>query len=1776
MATALQQQLAAIAANSTHQLDLKAQKARHSKSLLFAPREAATQKFDTIYQICLEGFDELCELDARFRPFARSLFSAQSTTEDRTNMTAAENEELDAVIVRFLGLLGGRLLLKPAMKAMEWLVRRFRVQEYTTEAVLLTFLPYHASHIFPTLLSILPPQLPPNFRFLHPYVTSLQSPPRHAIVAAASNHSAFFAALSQYVLRVAKLKHQQPLLLGFWASVTAQAVNNMIDTSRSGRKEVRKQKEEDMLTKVLPVLRGALSIQGVPELYLGSCMIMTIMANKADLSETALNALMEAVAGGWTEQTVEDGMICLSVLAEEKEQLSMSRGTVHALLKQDDSLAIIEQIGTKCRVDKLLAGFALGAIDQIKTHQDPLAIQLMADVLATDLLPETYAVHVLETAIRTIVKLPAAASNANGRQEMLAVLSKTAAEERGSKLLQMAVQRANVNLTELDADLSLRLTDAGEMEEDVDQMLIDDTSHDDTPDSRISFDELPKLKTKDFSFLVGDEQTTFEAYCLAFQKALPSKHDLATYLNLPSLSRSTVTKQPTTLTFFARAWTSDASASVRVKALQVTRELLDQIKKSGKLHDMQALVPYIITALGDPIKAVRSAAASACIALHGLYEISQLKSMGIWAKATFYGNHGDNVRWLSPTDAHRFLTDALLPVLEDCVVDQSYIVQHLANSINATTSPGKTDRKELKQALRASIYGYLVSLVPVTPVLTVKLCLLDVSGKVGKIAGPTTRVQTLLPYVKETLDETAPASLFKDNVQLRKALVSNVTHRSDEEVQFLKKLAIGGFGDGQAHYGFARLRQIWRSMKLSAQTELASWLLTVSLGHGDSAAAEETQAQALETLRDLPLPTEILVHMVEGLPTVAQLQGQTTPAKKQRTSRVSDVSKLASIDKVKLNAAISQITLVLEVVEGAKAEQHPQLLKGLFYLLSELQHYKTLLDSELVYLQGLLINNLLSVVNGLKNASGKDVDRSVVRADLIVDCVRTTSSTQVHQSALLLMSALASWAPDLVLHSVMPLFTFMSSTILKQGDNYSAHVTDQTVARIIPPLAASLKKRGRDLITGSAELLLSFTAAFEHIPLHRRSGLFRNLVQTLGPDESLFAIMAMLVERYPEDTSVLPFISDLMSHFASTTELNAIKQYLGIVFDTLKPKRALSDVILGFGEKSAEEAKASTMVLLEGLASIMSRHELRNKLAKELKKGSTTAATLQSNYSSILEKTMQLGLQLKNNEDLSDSATNVLTALLGLMPTSDFIESSAMLMQTGSDEIRQQVFWSLEQRVETARRGDATLQQVFIEVLPNCALFISKDQPIATRIAAITCMDRIADKFGKTDRSSVMSAAQEIAGDAALGEQDDDLRRMSILCLASMVEVLGDEIIPILPKTFDTVIRYMQETVREGDEPKMELLVAGFSFGMAVLDHVPWMLSGKYLDRLLVLAAETDADTVKQFTQLAAKKVSASDFFGAIERTWSEIVKISNEEGIQAARIHLSALHIAVEHHNKATISQHAQLLFTILLSAFDLRRQLADADGDDHTSLFDLVNQTTMQTVLKLNDATFRPFFIRFGEWAISTLPQTDRAGVVLRCTSLYSFSLALFEQLKSLVTSYASFLLENAASLLTSLSPGNESESKLFNLVVDTLTSSFSNDQDGFWQSPAHFDTIFKPLVSRLSTASTYDVNAHVIPAITELAACVSSQEHHKAVNALIMTYMRHEHSAVRLAAIKTERALTERLHIDWLHLLPEMLPFISELQEDEEGVVERECLRWIGQIEEVTGESLEGMLQ
>ena len=164
---------------------------------------------------------------------------------------------------------------------------------------------------------------------------------------------------------------------------------------------------------------------------------------------------------------------------------------------------------------------------------------------------------------------------------------------------------------------------------------------------------------------------------------------------------------------------------------------------------------------------------------------------------------------------------------------------------------------------------------------------------------------------------------------------------------------------------------------------------------------------------------------------------------------------------------------------------------------------------------------------------------------------------------------------------------------------------------------------------------------------------------------------------------------------------------------------------------------------------------------------------------------------------------------------------------------------------------------------------------------------------------------------------------------------------------------------------------------------------------------------------------------------------------------------------------------------------------------------------------------------------------------------------------------------------------------LVVRTLHKTFEYDQDGeaihignlvistkcilgFYQSPGHFRPVSTALLSQLGRITNGSLAPDLMSAIAQLAVATDSATHHKELNISILQHMRSDKGASRLAAVQCEIALTEKLGEEWLALLPEMLPFISEGLEDDDEAVEREVQRWIVVIESILGESLDPMLQ
>ncbi|KAK4252316.1 hypothetical protein C7999DRAFT_10171 [Corynascus novoguineensis] len=1792
MASSLAAQLAQIAANSRTSFNAKALKATHSKSLIWEPRVAAGQTFAEIFQVCHEGFEELCNLDARFTHFGATLFSEQSQEADRTQMNAEENAALDKRVNSFLHLVGSRLRLMPAIKAVEWLIRRFRIHEFNTDTLITTFLPYHTIPAFVTLLSILPAKIPLEYRFLDPYIRSLTAPPRAAIVQQATNRPEFLTTLSQYTLESCRARQEYPGLVSFWGGIMAEAVNGMLDKMRSGRRSIQLENDHILLQQIGPALSEAMVMQEVPGFQIASYMIVAILAAKGSLNDAALAAFMDQLVHGWTVDTYRPGLVCLSILAQHRSAKQVSSRVAKALIKAQDLVPTLVEIGRQHRVDKLANGLALAFIDRLSKKGDVRSLPAVNSLLLANLLQDKQ-VKVAYKAMLLAAHKITDEVDGDGHIRKQIGSSLVALSQAGGNVgdtIRSAIEEIDFDIE----DLELKLGAAIRPKLTIEQGL-EDTEGKKEPETAgkqpsldSAFEELAKLQPSTASCLSQQPGSLFNDLCAVFLSAATTETQLQKFDAVPVLSRPLAPSNSFYFSFYLRIWSGQFPTLAKVAALERVKLRLKESDCADE--DFQAIIPYCVIALSDPAKKVRRAAAD-LVAVLGF--LLKRQSRQLWGAKDLYGNVGvPNA--LDRDSLKTLVSGILIPSLEEAVLHEDHILAAAVSALESSKgSSGKEgEKRHFSHATRLSILKFFCGHVTETPLLAAKLRLLRPLNQIRSISG-TSRTDLLLPLLRWWAAlSREEASELASRESLEEAVIDEVVadivianHAEGLEAFFqLVNDPKTASRPGLVQAIFGRIIKMWPSMKSDTKLSTARSLFNITQTLSSSQQGSVI-AEAVEVLRKVQLTTNILLEFVDLLQDEVKLATEKPANKRRRVSTTEQSRSIGLQTSPEVKAALNKTTFVLELVQESDPGNHPELLPSLFTTLSDLHQLSTVIGSELGYLQNLVLSSLLAMMPAYKDNKNLTIDASVGHGDILATCIQKSSSPAVINAALLLVASLARTAPDVVLQSVMPIFTFMGSSVLKQADDYSAHVVNQTIREVIPPLIDTFRKRGRNVVASTKDLLASFVTAYEHIPSHRKHDLFISLVQNLGPEDFLFAVLAMFVDRYAATDNMITFTTQMISSFSVEIQLQTLIKILDLIRDIFKPKPALSSVLLGsdsIGEHDTQKVATKQLNLLPHL---LANRRLKREITQLAERDDMETGKLRDLYATLLEGILTLASTLKTKKTLYNRCGDALSNLLNLLSTAEFIKSVEALLDRPNVGLRQKVLRALELRVDSESTADPKSREALLAFLPQLTAVIRESDDMNYKHTAVTCVDKISEKYGKKDLDAVAAAATTIAGDHCLGQSSQSLRVMALLCLASLVDVLQDGIVPVLPVAIPKALAYLEQSL-DGEEPNAELHNASYAFMAALAQHIPYMITGSYLDRLLVCsnkssAAPLDDESSSNRThchQFLAKLVDPKVLYNALNQNWTSAANC----GASAITEFLHILGLALDKHSKAVVSKNVASLSTLFLNCMDLRRLVASGQVKTPINPSELdeieakVNDDALKMIYKLNDATFRPIFSKLVEWAAAGLPKNDASGRTLRLFAVYGFLDTFFGNLKSIVTSYASYIVESAVKVLSSTDFKEANEKALWKRVLHTLAKCFEHDQDSFWQAPAHFGAVAPVLVEQFLNAGTVDATEDLIPAIVELAAAADSQEHHKELNGTLLKHLRNGQAAVRLAVVKCQQALTGRLGEEWLQALPEMLPYISELQDDDDEVVERENRRWIVEIEEKLGESLDSMLQ
>ena len=292
----------------------------------------------------------------------------------------------------------------------------------------------------------------------------------------------------------------------------------------------------------------------------------------------------------------------------------------------------------------------------------------------------------------------------------------------------------------------------------------------------------------------------------------------------------------------------------------------------------------------------------------------------------------------------------------------------------------------------------------------------------------------------------------------------------------------------------------------------------------------------------------------------------------------------------------------------------------------------------------------------------------------------------------------------------------------------------------------------------------------------------------------------------------------------------------------------------------------------------------------------------------------------------------------------------------------------------------------------------------------------------------------------------------------------------------------------------------------------------------------------------------------------------------------MKLLHASISHATNQDLSAVQTELSSFFLHALEFRLQLQKTsyDGEQLQRTEATIIDAFVAWILKLSETSFRPLYFKTYEWALKHTAQKE--------TILTYFLLThkIAEALKSLFVLFANDFLEDAARLLNEnnsvkqdLQLQDEALSiQLLQAILSTLHTVFLHDSKGFVNA-RRFEVLMPAIVDQLENRLIL-VNDNMAQTLTEclaqLAVTVSSDILWKQLNYQVLLKTRTNVPEVRILAFNCCVEIARKLGEEFTPLLPETVPFIAELFEDENPRVEKNTRKSVQELEVILGESIQ----
>ncbi|XP_075718875.1 HEAT repeat-containing protein 1 [Rhinoderma darwinii] len=795
--------------------------------------------------------------------------------------------------------------------------------------------------------------------------------------------------------------------------------------------------------------------------------------------------------------------------------------------------------------------------------------------------------------------------------------------------------------------------------------------------------------------------------------------------------------------------------------------------------------------------------------------------------------------------------------------------------------------------------------------------------------------------------------------------------------------------------------------------------------------------------------------------------------------------------------------------------------------------------------------------------------------------------------------------------------------------------TVQTVIPALVQAGEDTSKETKDNVEKVVEKIIHvFVDALPHVPEHRRLPLLSQLLDTVEADRFLWVLLVLLFQQHVTKTVTVATNGEKDAVLERDTEFwisvccefnvqNQLKSLISLLkFLTKLPENKEEDdleqkktkvrkqkvhkedtELFNVATNSAKQLRHFKFLSVSFMANLLASHSFVGKVVE-----CEAAEELQELEQRILEEVLcyikLVAGSVEANADkptakfwraLLNKSYEMLDKVNALLPTETFIPVIRGLMSNHLPSVRRKAMDLLNNKLQHRTHWNEQQIELLLGLVKDLLSVAQRkgnvegDEQAINRQTALYSLKLLCKCFG-SHRQKVFVPVLNAAVVLISAEQPEEKNVVgsALLCIAEITSTIKALAIPQLPRLMPallTTLKHRKELLTS--EIHLLSTVTALQKVVETLPHFmsPYlqesMLQVTRLDKIAVKVGPTSPLSVRVTAlKITLAKLAARVLLPAVTKCFCHLLDTQQQKYLGSLmdilREHVAAM-------DKQQLSSHQSELTTFFLKALDYRAEHTECDLEEVGNTEGHIINCFIIMVMKLSEATFRPLFFKLFDWSKTEASSNDRLLTFCRLAD------CIADKLKGLFTLFAGHLVKPFAEILNQTNviktdeaffesdDNNDKSCLLLEFVLNCLHKIFLYDTQHF-VSKERAEALMMPLVDQIENLLGGDeryqmrVSRSLVPCIAQFSVAIADDSLWKPLNYQILLKMRHSSPEVRFAALLVLVDLVEKLRENYMVLLPESIPFLAELMEDECEEVEQQCQKSIKQLETILGESLQ----